>query len=182
MLSLDDLCDQLERSLGLLTQNFPALTSELAEATEILLVVVLELLRKPLVGTIDHESIWGTSYVFSVATATATVSSAAGFTVAEEDVDSGTVIDDFLNTRMEALDCICTIVRSLRCRVSTFARGHSRWAHMATHNWCVFCAKNGLCVNGMGGTDDGTGTSANSGTKGCFKPQNKRALMGAWRG
>jgi hypothetical protein len=111
--ALGDVSDLLERSSGLVTHDRPASTSELADATEILLVIVLELLGEPHVGAVDHEGVGGTSDVLFVASTTAVVSRAAGVLVVEYDIEGGAVLDDILEVWMEVLDCVDATVRSL---------------------------------------------------------------------
>lgn len=123
MLALGDVGDLLERSAGLLTQDHPASASQSADATEILLVVILELFCVPHVGAVDHEGVRGTGYVLFVATATATVSGAAGVIVVEYDIKSRAILDDILEARVEVLDCTRAMVRSLCHHAGTFARG-----------------------------------------------------------
>lgn len=103
MFALGDVSDLLEGSAGLLAQDPPAPTGESADATEVLLVFVFELFRVPHVGAVDHEGVRGAGYVLRVATATATVSGAAGVVVVENDVQGGTVFDDLLEARIELL-------------------------------------------------------------------------------
>jgi len=111
VLALGDVGDLLERISSLLTHDLPASTSEPADATEILLVVVLELFRVPHVGAVDHEGVRGTGDVIFVASAI--VSFAAAVIVVEYDIEGWAVLDDLLEVRMEVLDCVDATVRSL---------------------------------------------------------------------
>jgi hypothetical protein len=101
--ALGDVGDLLEGSAGLLAQDPPALTGESADATEVLFVFVFELFGVPHVGAVDHEGVRRSGYVLLVATATAIVGGAAGLIVVENDVQGGTVFDDFLEIRIELL-------------------------------------------------------------------------------
>ena len=103
MFALGDVGDLLEGRPGLVAQDPPASAGESADATEIRFVFVFELFRIPHVGAVDHEGIWGSSYVLLVAAA-ASVSRAAGVIVVEDDVQSGAVLDDLLETRVEFLN------------------------------------------------------------------------------
>jgi len=123
VLALGDVGDLLERSSGLVTQDHPASASQSADAAEILLVVVFELFCIPHVRAVDHEGVRGTSYVLFVATATATVSRAAGVVVVEYNIKGRAVLDDILEARMEVLDSIHAIVRRLWGHAGTSARG-----------------------------------------------------------
>jgi hypothetical protein len=126
VLALGGVGDLLERSAGLLAHDPPALSSELTDAAEVLFVIIFELLRIPHVGTVDHESVRGTSYVLFVATATTTVRRGAGVIVVEDDVQRRAVLDDILQTWVESVDRVHATVRCLRRRASTYARVHCR--------------------------------------------------------
>ena len=120
VLTLGDVGDLLERISGLLTHDLPASTSEPADTTEILLVVVLELFCVPHVGAVDHECVRGTGDVLFVASAM--VSRAAAVIVVEYDIEGWAVLDDLLEVRMEVLDCVDATVRSLWGIAGTSAR------------------------------------------------------------
>ena len=111
MLPLGDVGDLPERMSVLFTHDLPASTSEPADATEILLVVVLELFCVPHVGAVDHEGVRGTGDVLFVANAI--VSRAAAVIVVEYDIEGWAVLDNFLEVRMEVLDSVDATVRSL---------------------------------------------------------------------
>jgi len=110
--ALGDIGDLLERSAGLVIHDHPASTSLPADATEILLVVILELFCVPHVGAVDHESVRGASDVLFVAGATAIVSRAAGVVVGQYDIKGRAVLDDLLEVGMNVLDCVDVIVGS----------------------------------------------------------------------
>ena len=120
MLALGDVGDLPERISGLLIHDLPASTSEPADATEILLVVVLELFCVPHVGAVDHEGVRGTGDVLFVASAN--VSRAAAVLVVEYDIEGWTVLDDLLEVRMEVLNGVDATVRSLGGIAGTSAR------------------------------------------------------------
>jgi hypothetical protein len=120
VLALGNVGDLPERISGLVTHDLPASTSETADATEILLVVVLELFCVPHVGAVDHEGVRGTGDVLFVASAI--VSRAAGGFVVEYDIESWTVLDDLLEVRVEVVDCVDATVRSLWSIAGTTAR------------------------------------------------------------
>ena len=93
MLALGEGGDLVERGLSKSIHVFPALPRKFADAAEVLLVGVVELLCVPYVGTVDHEGIGGARDVFLVAAAA--VSRAAGSSVAaKQDVHGGAVLDD----------------------------------------------------------------------------------------
>lgn len=104
MFALGDVGDLLVESAVMLCQVPPAPTGESADATEVLFFFVFELLRVPHEGAVDHEGVRGSGYVLLVATATATVSGAAGVIVVENDVQGGTVLDDILEVQIEVLN------------------------------------------------------------------------------
>ena len=117
MLELGFLGDFVERKPGTSTQVLPALRRKFADAAEVLLIGVAELLCEPYVGTVDHECIGGPRYVFLAATAA--VSRAAGSSVAaKQDVHSGAILDDFVESRVELPCGICATVRTGRYRAS----------------------------------------------------------------
>jgi hypothetical protein len=128
VLALGDVGDLPERISGLVTHDLPASTSELADAAEILLVVILELFCVPHVGAVDHEGVRGTGDVLFVANAI--VSRAAAVVVVEYDIEGWAVLDDLLEVRMEVLDCVDATVGSLRSTAGTSARVGSR-GHLA---------------------------------------------------
>ena len=93
MLALGERGDLVERGSSMCIHVFPTLRGEFADAAEVLLVVVVELLCEPYVGAEDHKGIGRARHVFLVATAA--VSRAAGSAVAtEQDVHGGAVLDD----------------------------------------------------------------------------------------
>lgn len=111
VLALGDVGDLPERISGLVTHDLPASTSEPADGTETLLVLVLELFCVPHVGAVDHEGVRGTADVVFVASTI--VSRAAGGFVVEYDIESWAVLDDLLEVRVEIVDCVDATVRSL---------------------------------------------------------------------
>jgi hypothetical protein len=120
VLALGDVGDLPERMSGLVTHGLPASTSEPADGTEILLVVVLELFCVPHVGAVDHEGVRGTGDVLFVAGAN--VSRAAAVIIVEYDIEGWTVLDDLLEVRIEVLDWVDVTVRGLRSTAGTSAR------------------------------------------------------------
>src|ERR1700677_959516 len=101
--------DFVERIFGTSTHVSPALRREFADAAEVLLIGVAELLCEPYVGAADHEGIGGPRYVFLAAAAA--VSRAAGSSVAaKQDVHGGAILDDFVKGRVEVPCGICATV------------------------------------------------------------------------
>ena len=96
MLALGQGGDLVERSSSKSVHVFPALRSKFADAAEVLLVGVVELLCEPYVGAVDHEGIGGARDVFLVAAAA--MSRAAGSSVAaKQDVHGRAVLDDVVD-------------------------------------------------------------------------------------
>jgi hypothetical protein len=131
MLGLGFTGDFVERILGTSTHVSPALRREFADAAEVLLIGVVELLCEPYVGAVDHEGIGGPGYVFLAATAT--VSRAARSSIAaKQNVHGGAILDDFVESRVELLCDICATIRTLRYRTSG-----------ATTQSCDWCGRRG---------------------------------------
>jgi hypothetical protein len=118
----------------------PTASGDLADATEVLLVVC-ELLGEPHIGAVNHECIGRTRDVPWVADTV--VSRTAGSSVAaEKDVYGGTVLDDLLEIRIDlggGSVRIDTVVRSLgrRTGANAIARGSSRRGGLSAHAGCV---------------------------------------------
>jgi hypothetical protein len=113
VLALGEGGDLVEWGSSMYTYVLPTLRGEFADAAEVLLVGVVELLCEPYVGAVDHEGIGRARHV--VVVATATVSRAAGSGVAaEQDVHGGAVLDDVVEGSV-ALRCgVCATVWTLR--------------------------------------------------------------------
>lgn len=155
--------DPVKRSSSLVIHLLPAVGGELADAAEVPLVIVVELLGEPHVGSVNHESIGRTRDVFLVATAA--VSGAAGSSVAaEKDVHGGTVLDDLVEIRVGFRGCrVDTVVRTLGCRTyaDASARGSNRRGGLRSHTGCVVSGERDSCVrrewDGGNGRRDGAG-------------------------
>lgn len=133
MLKLGFLGDFAERVPATSTQVSPALRREFADAAEVLLTGVAELLCVPYVGAVDHEGIWGPRYVFLAATAA--MSRAAGRSVAaKQDVHGGAILDDFIEGRIDLPCGIRATVRTVRHRASgTTTQGCDWCGRRSTH-------------------------------------------------
>jgi hypothetical protein len=126
MPALGFLGDQVERTPSRFTCVFPAVRRELADATEVLLARVLELLREPYVGAVDHESIGGAGYMFLVATAAVSRATGSGV-AAKQDVHGGTVLNDVVGDRVELCCGVRTTVWTPRYRASTTTAQSCDW-------------------------------------------------------
>lgn len=133
MLVLGEGGDLVERGSSLNTYLCPTLPGDLADAAEVLLVGLVELLCEPYVGAVDHEGIGGARHVFVVATAT--VSRAAGSSVAaEKDIHGRAVLDDVVEGSVELRCSVRATVRTLRYRASgTNAQSCDRCGLRGTH-------------------------------------------------
>ena len=156
MLALGILGDIDERFTSIFTDVLPAIRREFADATEVLLARVLELLREPYVGTVHHKGIGRAGYMFLVATAA--VSRAAGSGVAaKQDVHGGAVLNDVVGDRVELFCGVRATVWTLRHRASTTtAQSCDRCGRPNTHVGAL-CDRGNEPEGGDGLRDGGNG-------------------------
>src|SRR6266404_4912061 len=132
MLALGESCDLVERCLSTHIHVLPTLGGKFADRTEVLLVVVVELLCEPYVRAEDHKDIGRARYVIGVTTTT--VRRAAGSSVAKQDVNGGTVLNNFVESGIELGSCAITTVWAFRYSASgTSARSCNGRSCRSTH-------------------------------------------------
>lgn len=133
MLALGEGSDLVERGSSMSTHVLPTLRGKFADAAEVLLVGVVELLCEPHVGAEDHEGVGRARHVLVVATAA--VGRAAGSRVAaEQDVYGRAVLDDFVEGRIKLRCGVRATVWTLRHSArGTSAQSRDRCSRRGAH-------------------------------------------------